>query len=81
VIINKAFKFRIYPTIEQEKGLANQFGSVRFVYNYFLRQRIDFYAAHRGEKKQGLNYFDTSRMLTELKQQPEYEWLRESNAQ
>lgn len=81
MITNKAFKFRIYPTQEQEEQLASQFGAGRFVYNHFLRQRIDFYAQHKGEKKQGLNYFDTSRLLTELKQQPEFEWLKESNSQ
>ena len=81
MIVNKAFKFRIYPNQEQEQELAKQFGSARFVYNHFLRQRIDFYAQHKSEKKQGLNFFDTSKMLTELKKQPEFEWLQESNAQ
>ncbi len=81
MLVNKAFKFRIYPTPEQEKILAQQFGASRFVYNHFLRQRIDYYAAHKGEKKQSLNYHDTARMLTELKRQPAYEWLNESNSQ
>lgn len=81
MIVNKAFRFRIYPTQAQERELAKQFGASRFVYNHFLRQRIDFYATHKGGKKQGLNYFDTSRRLTELKKQPEFKWLKESNAQ
>jgi putative transposase len=81
VLVNKAFKFRIYPTPEQEKPLSQQFGASRFVYNYFLRQRIDYYAAHKGQKKQGLNYHDTAKMLTELKRQPEYVWLKEANSQ
>ncbi len=80
-MVNKAFKFRIYPNQEQRQGLAKQSGASRFVYNHFLRQRIDFYAQHKGEKKQGLNFFDTSKALTELKKQPEFEWLKESNAQ
>jgi len=81
VLVNKAFKFRIYPTPEQEKILSQQFGASRFVYNYFLRQRIDYYAAHHGEKKRGLNYHDTAKMLTELKRLPEYAWLNEANSQ
>jgi len=81
MIINKSFKFRVYPTREQKKELVRQFDASRFVYNYFLRQRIDFYVAHRGEKKQSLNYNDTSALLTQLKKQPEYNWLRDTNAQ
>ena len=79
--INKAFSFRLYPTPEQEKVLASHFGQVRFVYNYFLRQRIDYYAANKGKEKQSLNYHDTTKILTELKRQPEYVWLKESNSQ
>ena len=79
--IHKAFSFRLYPNKEQEKNLASQFGQARFVYNYFLRKRIDFYAANAGSEKQGLNYYDTANMLTELKKQPDTAWLQESNAQ
>jgi transposase len=61
MIIHKAFKFRIYPTPWQEQELAQQFGAGRFVYNHFLRQRMDYYALHKGEKKQSLNYVDSSR--------------------
>src|SRR5271157_2105698 len=42
---------------------------------------MDFYAAHKGEKKQGLNYQDTALRLTALKRQPEYAWLQEVNSQ
>lgn len=81
MLINKAYEFRIYPTKEQASLLAVHFGQARFVYNYFLCKRIDFYAVNAGEKKQGLNYFDTANMLTELKKQPDTVWLKESNAQ
>ncbi|MGG4043023.1 helix-turn-helix domain-containing protein, partial [Bacillus smithii] len=30
---NKAYKFRLYPTQEQEQLLTKTFGFVRFVYN------------------------------------------------
>ena len=79
--IYKAFSFRVYPTKEQEKILASCFGQARFVYNYFLRQKIDYYASHKCEEKQSLNYHDTAKMLTELKQQPDTSWLKDSNAQ
>ena len=79
--IHKAFQFRLYPTAEQEQILASFFGQSRFVYNYFLRQRIDYYATNKGKEKQSLNYHDTAKMLTELKQQPDTIWLKESNSQ
>lgn len=79
--INKTFQFRLYPTMEQEKTLASQFGQARFVYNFFLRKRIDYYASNKGKEKQSLNYHDTAKMLTELKQQPDTIWLKESNSQ
>lgn len=36
---NKAYKFRLYPTHEQEQLLAKFFGCVRFVYNKMLAER------------------------------------------
>lgn len=77
MLILKAFKFRLCPNKEQQEQLACQFGACRFVWNYYLRQRIDHYA----ETGEGLNYYDNSRDLTQLKRQPDYEWLREANAQ
>jgi putative transposase len=81
MVIHQAFKFRLYPNAEQRHALACQFGCSRFVYNHFLAERMDFYAAHQGEKKQGLNYNDTAGRLTTLKRQPEYLWLNDVNSQ
>lgn len=79
--INKAYKYRLYPTREQKRMLINYFGQVRFVYNYFLQQRIDFYTLNKGKEKQSLNYCDTAKMLTQLKKQPDFYWLNKSNSQ
>ena len=38
-VINKVYKFRIYPNKEQEILLSKHFGCSRFVYNYFLNER------------------------------------------
>jgi len=75
--INKAFKYRIYPNEAQKQILEKHFGCVRFVSNYFLRQRIDYYA----ENQKGLTYFNNASALTQLKRLPEFEWLNEVNAQ
>ena len=58
-----------------------QFGACRFVYNHFLQARIDFYAEHKEDLKKGLTYHDTALLLTQLKKQAGYEWLKEANSQ
>jgi len=75
--INKAFKFRIYPNNTQKQFLAQSFGCARFIYNRFLRQRIDYYA----ETGKGLTYPDNANALTQLKKLPEFEWLNDINSQ
>ena len=67
----KAFKFRIYPTKEQELLLQKTFGCVRYVYNYFLARRIKAYK----ENKENIGLCQCSRELTQLKK--ELEWLKE----
>jgi putative transposase len=85
--VMKTYKFRIYPDADQQAWLARQFGACRFVYNHFLRTRIDYYAEHKDNAeaelrtKKGLTYHDTALMLTQLKKQEGYTWLREANSQ
>lgn len=68
-----AFKYRFYPTPEQEKLLAQTFGCVRFVYNHILRWRIDEYYKNGNS----VNYNTASKQLTELKKNPDYQWLKD----
>ena len=37
--INKAYKFRLYPTNEQGMLINKMFGCTRFVYNYYLNKK------------------------------------------
>lgn len=39
----KAYKYRIYPTKEQEEYLSKVFGCVRFIYNKMLYDKIEHY--------------------------------------
>jgi putative transposase len=39
--VRRAYRFRLYPTPEQEDMLARTFGSARDVYIHFLRLRTD----------------------------------------
>ena len=70
-MVNKAYKIRIYPNKEQRILIAKTFGCCRFVYNYFLAERIRLYR----EEEKTLSAFDTHKLLTPLKQ--ELEWLKE----
>lgn len=40
---NKAFKFRLYPTLEQALFFNKTFGCCRFVYNTMLSERKESY--------------------------------------
>lgn len=70
---HKAYKFRIYPTREQEILINKTIGCSRFVYNHFLNRWNEEYS----KTGKGLNYTNCSKQLTELKKQPETLWLRE----
>ncbi len=75
--IKYTYKFRLKPTKEQEIKLNKHFGSVRFVYNYFLNQRKNEYL----NNKQSLTYNDQSAFLTQLKKENDTSWLKEINSQ
>ena len=75
--INKSYKFRLYPNKEQIDLLARHFGCARFVYNYFLNQRIEQYRL-TGKSD---NYYEQAKALTALKEKEETAWLKEVNAQ
>ncbi len=74
--VTKTFKYRCYPTPEQQILFAKHFGAKRFVYNYFLNERKSSYL----KNKITLNYYDNAKSLTALKQN-ECEWLKEINSQ
>lgn len=67
----RAYRFRFYPTAEQETILARTFGCTRYVYNWALRQRTDAYY----ERHERIGYHEASAALTALKQRPDTAWL------
>jgi putative transposase len=71
--IKRTYRFRFYPTPEQEAILARTFGCARFVYNHMLRLRTD--AWH--QRRERVGYHETSAALTALKKTPEHVWLNE----
>lgn len=67
------WRFRCYPTPEQEQHLARTFGCCRFVYNHFLALRTDAYR----DGGKSVSYAETDRLLTVLKKQEDRLWLNE----
>ena len=68
--------YRAYPNKATQAELNQNNGNARFVWNYFLNLTIEKY---RKEKK-FIFYNDLSKLLTELKNQPEFEWLKLSES-
>ena len=73
----RAYKYRLYPTKEQETALAQHFGCVRWVYNWGLAKKT---AAYQTESK-SLSYFELKRELPVLKKNEATAWLGDVNSQ
>lgn len=71
MLVNKAYKFRIYPTKEQEELIVKTIGCSRFVFNHFLAKWNETYK----ETGKGLSYGICSSELPNLKK--ELTWLKE----
>ena len=69
--MEKAYKFRFYPTKTQIEKLNCTFGCVRYVYNHFLSLKQELYS----KEKKSMSYNQCSKALTVLKQ--EKEWLKD----
>lgn len=75
--IHKSYRFRLYPNKGQIELMAKHFGCSRYVYNFFLNERIEQYKL---TGKSG-NYYEQAKSLTEMKKQEETAWLNEVNSQ
>jgi putative transposase len=69
----KAFKYRFYPTPEQETLLRRTMGCARLVYNRALAARTEAWY----ERQERVGYSETSTMLTSWKKQEDLQFLNE----
>ncbi len=69
--MERAYKFRAYPTKAQRELIIKTFGCSRFVYNHFLAKKIELYET----TKESMGFAQCNKLLTGLKQ--EYIWLKE----
>jgi putative transposase len=71
MLVNKAYRFRIYPNKEQETLITKTIGCSRFVFNHFLEKWNESYK----ETGKGLTYNACSAQLPQLKK--DLIWLKE----
>ena len=71
--MEKAYRYRCYPTFEQESLLRRTIGCVRLVFNRALAARTE--AWH--ERQQQVDYAQTSAMLTQWKKLEDLQFLNE----
>ena len=72
-----AYKYRLYPTKEQEILLGKSFGCARWVYNWALAQKTKVYQ----ETGKGISSFALIKEVAKLKGAEETAWLSEVNSQ
>lgn len=75
MLIQRGYKYRLYPTVEQKQQLLQQGGNARFVWNLFLKQNINYYE----KTKKFIFRYELQALLPKLKQK--YPFLKESIAQ
>ena len=73
MIVQKAFKYRFFPTDEQAAQLAKTFRCARYVYN----QALEFRTTAWQQEKKSISYHTTAAKLTEWKKEPEKAFLSE----
>lgn len=71
----KAFKYRLYPTPNQQVLLEKHFGCTRLIYNLSLETKINTYKT----ENKSLNYYDLANKLKTIKDDKPY--LKEINSQ
>ena len=71
--MEKAYRYRFYPTTEQESLLRRTMGCVRLVYNKALAARTEAWY----EASERVDYVQTSAMLTSWKKEEDLDFLNE----
>jgi putative transposase len=71
--MEKAYRYRFYPTAEQELLLRRTLGCARLVYNRALAARTEAWY----ERQERIDYVQTSALLTQWKKQDELQFLNE----
>ena len=72
----KAYKFRIYPNVEQQELIAKHFGCVRHVFNWGLAEK----KSHYEQTQKNLSRSELQKRIVKAKKNDK-PWLKEVNSQ
>lgn len=67
MLLQRSYRFRVYPTAEQVERLAQWDGALRFLWNVALEQRFQAHGRRCGPDKRYPSAFDQINELTELR--------------
>ena len=70
--MKRAFKYKLKPTMKQQRMLLQHFGCCRFIYNWGLSRKKETYV----NEKKSIGYFQLAKELTLLKNDGEHLWLK-----
>lgn len=73
--INRGYKFRIYPTKDQEEFINQNIGACRFIYNSILAERKQYYEEHKKDENNQPHKYKTEKDYKE-----EFEWLKQMDS-
>ena len=76
VVVQKSYKFRLYPNNEQQILINKNFGCCRFIYNSMLAERLQAYEKFKDDRESLWEY----KYKTEKDYKNEFEWLREAES-
>ena len=68
----RAYKYKLKPTVKQQKALCQAFGNARFIYNWGLNRKKESWE----KEKKNVTYLELAKELTTLKQDGEHNWLK-----
>ena len=77
MVLHKAVKVRLYPTLDQQQLLSQHFGCARWWWNYALNKSIETYK----ETGKSLGQSALNAFLPQLKKAEETQWLSECYSQ
>ena len=72
----KSYKYRIYPNKQQREIFVQNFGCVRFIYNFFLTMKRQEYSLWYKSPSKNCCFSE----LTKLKKEEGYEWLASADS-
>ena len=68
MLINKAYKFRLYPNELQKEIINKTIGCTRFIYNHYLNKKQTLYE----EKKQNISCYECIKDIPNLYNEKPY---------